>query len=78
MVMKPGATRRLQSVSFQELDHDGLTDIVLITVCENDAGDYAGKSYRVGDVLFQRDGDFYRDCTDSRLLVGWESCPGYL
>ncbi len=54
-------TRSLESVSFQELDHDGLTDIVLITVCENDTGDYAGKSYRVGDVLFQRDGDFYRD-----------------
>lgn len=54
-------TKSLESVSFQELDHDGLTDIVLITVCENDAGDYAGKSYRVGDVLFQRDGDFYRD-----------------
>ncbi len=54
-------TRSLESVSFQELDHDGLTDIVLITICENDTGDYAGKSYKVGDVLFQRDGDFYRD-----------------
>lgn len=54
-------TKSLESVSFQELDHDGLTDIVLITTCENDTGDYAGKSYRVGDVLFQRDGDFYRD-----------------
>lgn len=54
-------TKSLESVSFQELDHDGLTDIVLITKCENDTGDYAGKSYQVGDVLFQRDGDFYRD-----------------
>ncbi len=54
-------TKRLTSVSFQELNHDGLTDIVLITECENDAGDYAGRSYRVGDVLFQQDGDFYRD-----------------
>ena len=54
-------TKSLESVSFQELDHDGLTDIVLITTCENDTGDYAGKSYKVGDVLFQRDGDFYRD-----------------
>ena len=34
---------------------------MLITTCENDTGDYAGKSYKVGDVLFQRDGDFYRD-----------------
>ncbi len=54
-------TKSLESVSFQELNHDGLTDIVLITTCENDTGDYAGKSYKVGDVLFQREGDFYRD-----------------
>ncbi len=51
----------LAAVSFQDLNHDGLTDIILIASCENDTGEYAGKNYKVGDVLFQRDGQFYRD-----------------
>ena len=54
-------TRDVSSVSFQDLNGDGLKDIVLITNCQNDTGIYAGKAYRVGDVLFQRDGSFYRD-----------------
>lgn len=54
-------TKSLEAVSFQDLNRDGLTDIILITSCENDSGDYAGRSYKVGDVLFQRDGQFYRD-----------------
>lgn len=53
--------RGIAAVSFQDLDMDGLTDIILITDCENDTGEYAGKNYKVGDVLFQRDGGFYRD-----------------
>lgn len=51
----------LAAVSFQDLNHDGLTDIILIANCENETGDYAGKTYKVGDVLFQRGGSFYRD-----------------
>lgn len=51
----------LAAVSFQDLNHDGLTDIILISNCENETGDYAGKTYKVGDVLFQRGGSFYRD-----------------
>ena len=51
----------IAAVSFQDLDGNGLKDIVLITGCENAEGDYAGRSYRVGDVLFQKDGGFYRD-----------------
>lgn len=54
-------TRGIAAVSFQDLDMDGLTDIILITDCENDTGEYAGRNYKVGDVLFQRDGGFYRD-----------------
>lgn len=54
-------TRDLAAVSFQDVNGDGLTDIILITDCVNDVGDYAGKTYKVGDVLFQRDGGFYRD-----------------
>ena len=51
----------IAAVSFQDLDGDGLTDIILITNCENSQGEYAEKPYKTGDVLFQRDGGFYRD-----------------
>ena len=57
----PQPTRDIASVSFQDLNGDGLTDIVLITDCQNETGEYAGKSYKVGDVLFQKEGGFYRD-----------------
>ena len=51
----------IASVSFQDVNRDGLTDIILITSCVNEDGDYAGKPYKVGDVLFQEEGGFYRD-----------------
>lgn len=53
----------ISAVSFQDLNGDGLMDIVLITSCVKEEGDYAGKTYKVGDVLFQNtDGcGFYRD-----------------
>lgn len=51
----------IAAVSFQDLNLDGLTDIILITNCENETGAYAGKTYKTGDVLFQRDRSFYRD-----------------
>ncbi len=54
-------TESLASVSFQDVNHDNRTDIILITKCMNESGEYAGKFYKVGDVLFQGDGDFYRD-----------------
>lgn len=53
--------RGIAAVSFQDMDRDGLTDIVLITDCENTVGEYAGRNYKIGDVLFQKDGEFYRD-----------------
>lgn len=37
-------TKALAAVSFQDLNHDGLTDIVLITNCENDTGEYAERN----------------------------------
>lgn len=52
---------RLAAVSFQDMDGDGRTDILLITSCHNETGEYAGRTYKVGDVLFQKDGGFYRD-----------------
>lgn len=54
-------TREIAAVSFIDVNHDELTDIVLITKCINDTGDYAGLPYKVGDVLFQGDNTFYRD-----------------
>lgn len=54
-------TTGIAAVSFQDLNRDGLTDIVLITTCENGEGAYAGRPYKVGDVLFQREGTLYRD-----------------
>jgi len=51
----------IAAVSFQDVDGDGLTDIVLITDCENTQGEYAGRSYKIGDVLFQKEGEFFRD-----------------
>lgn len=54
-------TRNLSAVTFSDLNRDGKTDIVLITKCVNDRGEYAGKPYKIGDVLFQGDKTFYRD-----------------
>ena len=54
-------TQDIAAVSFQDANSDGLTDIILITRCMNETGDYAGKYYRIGDVLFQEEGGFYRD-----------------
>lgn len=55
--------RGIAAIVFEDLNGDGLTDIVLVTTCVNVSGDYAGKPYRVGDVLFQsrETGGFYRD-----------------
>lgn len=54
-------TESIASVSFQDVNEDGKTDIILITKCVNDTGDYAGQPYKVGDVLFQGKQNFYRD-----------------
>lgn len=54
-------TEGIAAVSFQDLDRDGLRDIILITECVNGEGEDAEKHYKAGDVLFQRDGSFYRD-----------------
>lgn len=51
----------IAAVSFQDVDTDGKKDIVLIASCVNESGEYAGKAYKVGDVLFQGEGTFYRD-----------------
>ncbi|MBQ7775712.1 MAG: VCBS repeat-containing protein [Lachnospiraceae bacterium] len=54
-------TREIAAVSFLDVNHDNLKDIILITRCDNGSGKLKGESYKVGDVLFQEDGSFYRD-----------------
>ncbi len=54
-------TKDIASVSFQDVNEDGFTDIIIITKCVNETGEYAGKNYKIGDVLFQSDREFYRD-----------------
>ncbi len=54
-------TKGIAAVSFQDLNRDGLTDIILITDCKNETGEYKGRTYKTGDVLFQQEGGFYRD-----------------
>ena len=49
------------AISFQDLNADERTDIVLIVSCRNKTGSYTGKEYQVGDVLFQSEEGFYRD-----------------
>lgn len=53
----------IAAVSFQDVNGDERLDIVLITYCRNSSGDYKGKTYKVGDVLFQNQQGtgFYRD-----------------
>lgn len=53
----------IAAVSFRDLDEDGHMDIILITSCEGVGASYGGKTYKVGDVLFQdkRQAGFYRD-----------------
>lgn len=58
-LMQP--TKGIAAIGFLDVNHDALTDIILITDCVNDEGEYAGKNYKVGDVLFQKEGGFYRD-----------------
>ena len=43
-------------VAFSDVNGDGLKDIILISRCENPTGNYAGIPYKVGDVIFQENG----------------------
>ncbi len=54
-------TRELAAVSFADLNGDDKKDIILITKCMNETGEYTDKLYKIGDVLFQSDKWFFRD-----------------
>ena len=52
----------IAAVAFRDLDEDGHMDIILLTSCMGVDGANEGKSYKVGDVLFQNEkAEFYRD-----------------
>lgn len=53
--------RAISAVSFQDLNQDGRMDIILIADCRNKTGYYSGRTYKIGDVLFQDSEGFYRD-----------------
>lgn len=53
-------TRGVAAVSFPDINGDGLSDVVLITIC-NTRQDGTGITCKVGDVLFQGEESFYQD-----------------
>ena len=59
--------RGVAAVSFPDVDKDGRQDVVLISLCNTQA-DGSGTTYKVGDVLFQGEGSFYRDWRLSNKL----------
>lgn len=52
------SVRELSAVSFQDVNRDGRTDILLIASCEKESGK---KPVRTGEVLFAGENGFYRD-----------------
>lgn len=61
-------TEEIAAVSFVDLNNDLKKDIIVITRCKNDSGEYADKIYKIGDVLFQGDKYFYRDYRISQTI----------
>ena len=54
-------TKEIAAVSFLDVNGDNKKDIILITRCRKKDEPGTSKKYKVGDVLFQMDGGFYRD-----------------
>lgn len=61
-------TEEVAAVSFVDLNNDMKKDVIVITKCKNDSGEYADKSYKIGDVLFQGEQCFYRDYRISQTI----------
>ncbi|MBQ3104484.1 MAG: VCBS repeat-containing protein [Lachnospiraceae bacterium] len=51
--------QKISAVAFQDMNRDGLTDVILITSLDNSDSSY--NASLVGDVLFQSPEGFYRD-----------------
>lgn len=61
-------TEDIAAVSFVDLNDDAMQDVILISKCRNDLGEYSDKTYKIGDVLFQGDQYFYRDYRISQTI----------
>ena len=61
-------TEEIAAISFVDLNNDMKKDIIVITKCKNDSGEYADKTYKIGDVLFQGEECFYRDHRISQTI----------
>ncbi len=61
-------TEEIAAISFVDLNNDMKKDIIVITKCKNDSGEYADKVYKIGDVLFQGEECFYRDYRISQTI----------
>ncbi len=61
-------TEDIAAVSFVDLNCDELLDVILISRCKNDSGEYSDKLYKIGDVLFQGEKYFYRDYRISQTI----------
>jgi hypothetical protein len=70
--------RKIDCISFRDLDGDGLMDIIVISQCKNDAGMYSARAYRVGDALFQNEAGFYRDHRVSDKINRFDMNKDYL
>ena len=49
------------ATKIQDLNGNGLDDIIIISACKNESGPNAGKPYNIGEVLFQSETGLYRD-----------------
>lgn len=56
-------TQTIAAISFQDVNHDKLIDVILITSCLNDSVSHSKTIFKIGDVLFQnsKKTGFYRD-----------------
>lgn len=54
-------TKEIAAVSFLDVNGDNKKDIILITRCRKKEENGGSRKYKVGDVLFQMEGGFYRD-----------------
>ena len=69
--------RSVVCISVSDLNGDGLDDIILITACKNDVGQFSGIPYQVADVYFQSESGFYRDYRISDKLNRFDMNQDY-
>lgn len=61
-------TKEIAAVSFLDVNGDNKKDIILITRCRKKDENDGLRKYKVGDVLYQMEGGFYRDYRTSEKI----------